>query len=139
MKKYQKIIIIVLIIALLLTTITIIIHNNNEKTKQQVLKNIQQVIPNKLLPQNYTIDTSKEYNSTKDQIKYTIKEDTIQKESKTLYTVEVLYPQKCIKENINDTSCVSSTYKDTFYITINKKTKEIEKITLKDKYIIYQK
>ena len=59
-KKF-KIIIKILIIIIIITTTIAIIHKENEKTKQEILQNIQEVIPDKLLPENYSINADKEF------------------------------------------------------------------------------
>ena len=54
-----------------IATITII-KKENEKTNQEILQNIQEVIPDKLLPENYSINADKEFKAEQNQIKYKI-------------------------------------------------------------------
>ncbi|MGM9878494.1 MAG: hypothetical protein ACI31R_00465 [Bacilli bacterium] len=136
-KKFKQITII-LVIALIISMITIrIIHIENEKTKQEVLKNIEEVLSDKLLPEDYVLDTSKDFHLTKDQIKYIIQEETIKKENKTLYSVEVRYPYEL--KVYSERNSRGTIKEDTFYIEILPKTKEIKQITLKNKEVIYTK
>lgn len=139
-KKF-KIITKIIIIIIIITTTIAIIHKENEKTKQEVLQNIQEAIPDKLLPENYSINADKEFKVDKNQIKYKILKDTITRENKTTYKVKVSYPsevKKLPKENNIESSLITSG-EDIFYIEISPKTKQIQKITLKNKEIIYKK
>ena len=79
-KKF-KIIIKILIIIIIITTTIAIIHKENEKTKQEILQNIQEVIPDKLLPENYSINADKEFKAEQNQIKYKILTETITREN----------------------------------------------------------
>ena len=58
--KKVKIITITILIVLIIVIATItIIKKENEKTNQEILQNIQEVIPDKLLPENYYINADK--------------------------------------------------------------------------------
>ena len=140
--KKVKIITITILIVLIIVIATItIIKKENEKTNQEILQNIQEVIPDKLLPENYSINADKEYKISKDQVKYSLLKDTLKKENNSTYQVKVQYPKevkKLPKEN-NSTQSEISIGEDIFTIEISPKTKQIQKIILENKEIIYKK